>query len=1471
MLLSYSWGLPWSTDEYNPLSPCYPDPSRNATNVLVNYPLSWQGNYNNSQDVFYEVWLGVSPDSLFYQGFVTQMVNVTEHLYSFTPMLEPLTQYYWRIRAIAPTDTIWSGMWSFTTGEEFYQPLISVTPTSIYAVLTTAETSQAEITIANYGTAPLIWNSNIVLTRAEQRTGTNAYLTKENNKERELNAKIDNIDTNSIRDKDMNREGTSPMPEINLSPSSGTIEPNSSVICILNFIPGDSLGTYNYELQLSSNDPVSPLITVTLEYVVTSPIAYIPDNNFRRAINAALGQPSDYQPTIADLNALTGTLSAAVRNITSIEGAQYLINLQDLDLYYNQISGLSPLAGLTNLQLLYLNNNQISDLSPLAGLSNLQKLYLGVNQISDLSPLAGLTNLQGLNLTSNQISDLSPLAGLTNLSYLLLENNQISDLSPLAGLTNLQELWLSNNQISNLSPLEELTNLQDLALVENQISDLSPLTGLSNLQYLTLYNNQISDLSPLAGLSNLRTLHLGDNQISDLSPLTELTNLQQLGLQINPISYESMLLSQNWYLPWSTDEYNSLSPCYPVPNRDAINVSIGNDLFWQGNYGNSQDVFYEVWLGISPDSLFSQGLETQMVNATEHLYSFTPMLEPLTQYYWRIRAIAPTDTIWSGMWSFTTGEEFYQPIISVTPTNIYAELTTAETSQTEITIVNYGTATLIWNSNIVLTRAEQKTGTNAYLTKENNTERELNAKIENIDANSIRDKDINREGTSQMPEINLSPSSGTIEPNSSVTCILNFIPGDSLGSYNYELQLSSNDPSSPLITVTLEYVVTTIAYIPDNNFRMAINEALGQPSEYQPTIADLNGLTGALSANERNIISIVGAQYLTHLQYLYLNQNQISDLSPLAGLTNLQYLYLGDNQISDLSPLAGLINLRELNLYNNQISDLSPLVGLTNLRRLGLYDNQISDLSPLACLTNLLVLWLKNNQISDLSPLAGLTNLQYLYLWSNQINDLSPLEGLTNLQFIHLSDNQISDLSPLAGLTNLHELELGSNQISDLSPLAVLTNLNFLDLSGNQIIDLSPLAGLTNLQELWLSYNQISDLSPLEELTNLQELYLHYNQISDLSHLAGLTNLQELWLSYNQISDLSPLEGLTNLQYLYLQSNQISDLSPLEGLTNLQYLLLWSNQISDLSPLAELSNLQKLWLNSNQISDLSPLAGLTNLNYLNLNYNQISDLSPLDRLTNLQQLYLCGNKISDLNPLLGMTHLVYLYLDYNPISYESMLLSQSWSLPWSTNEYNSLSPCYPDPSRNATNVLVNYPLSWQGNYDHSQDVFYEVWLGFSSDNLSYIGSGNHISGTQYSFYLALQSDTQYYWRIRAIAPTDTIWSGMWSFSTGSYGAGNMSMLEPVSVTLAINALQNEVRLSWQRRRDDESYYVYWSENPYAEFPEGWNGPVNVTETNYTDTLTDKCFYRVFAMPSIRGETENKQNTKQRAIMPGRGE
>ena len=80
----------------------------------------------------------------------------------------------------------------------------------------------------------------------------------------------------------------------------------------------------------------------------------------------------------------------------------------DLDLSNNQITDISPLAGLTNLTnfgLLNLGRNKISDLSPLAGLTNLERLNLSYNQISDLSPLKGLTNLKSLDLSGNPIPE----------------------------------------------------------------------------------------------------------------------------------------------------------------------------------------------------------------------------------------------------------------------------------------------------------------------------------------------------------------------------------------------------------------------------------------------------------------------------------------------------------------------------------------------------------------------------------------------------------------------------------------------------------------------------------------------------------------------------------------------------------------------------------------------------------------------------------------------------------------------------------------------------------------------------------------------------------------------------------------------------------------------------------------------------------------------------------------------------------
>ena len=148
---------------------------------------------------------------------------------------------------------------------------------------------------------------------------------------------------------------------------------------------------------------------------------------------------------------------------------------------------------------------------------------------------------------------------------------------------------------------------------------------------------------------------------------------------------------------------------------------------------------------------------------------------------------------------------------------------------------------------------------------------------------------------------------------------------------------------------------------------------------------------------------------------VHLNDNRISDLSPLAALTDLTSLTLGGNEISDVSTLANLMNLESLALFRNSISELSALSGLTNLIELELYENAISDLSALSDLTRLRFLNLSDNAISDCSsdllPLSNLSDLMHLNLRNNGLSDVSTLlanGGLGSGDTVDLKNNPLS-------------------------------------------------------------------------------------------------------------------------------------------------------------------------------------------------------------------------------------------------------------------------------------------------------------------------------------------------------------------------------------------------------------------------------------------------------------------------------
>ena len=194
--------------------------------------------------------------------------------------------------------------------------------------------------------------------------------------------------------------------------------------------------------------------------------------------------------------------------------------------------------------------------------------------------------------------------------------------------------------------------------------------------------------------------------------------------------------------------------------------------------------------------------------------------------------------------------------------------------------------------------------------------------------------------------------------------------------------------------------------IPDPNLAAAVRDTLSLAPSDAITQLDMLGLTDLWDAANRQITDLTGLEHALYIRGLGLWDNQIHDITQLAGLTKLWFLSLSaplaaQSKIRDITPLATLKELKVLYLSGHQIADITPLVGLTYLGRLDISHNQISDVRPLAGLMNLTWLYLKGNAISDLSPLVantGLGNADSVEVSGNPLNYASIYTHIPALQ-----------------------------------------------------------------------------------------------------------------------------------------------------------------------------------------------------------------------------------------------------------------------------------------------------------------------------------------------------------------------------------------------------------------------------------------------------------------------------------------
>lgn len=131
----------------------------------------------------------------------------------------------------------------------------------------------------------------------------------------------------------------------------------------------------------------------------------------------------------------------------------------------------------------------------------------------------------------------------------------------------------------------------------------------------------------------------------------------------------------------------------------------------------------------------------------------------------------------------------------------------------------------------------------------------------------------------------------------------------------------------------------------DPRLEQALRAALVRPNGPLAT-DDLARLT-ELDARGAGIESLEGLQHCTGLVRLFLDDNAICDIGPLAGLANLAVLQLNRNRVADLGPLAGLAQLVIVGITGNPPADLTPLVGLDHLARFSMSLDGVCDVGPL--------------------------------------------------------------------------------------------------------------------------------------------------------------------------------------------------------------------------------------------------------------------------------------------------------------------------------------------------------------------------------------------------------------------------------------------------------------------------------------------------------------------------------------------
>ena len=309
--------------------------------------------------------------------------------------------------------------------------------------------------------------------------------------------------------------------------------------------------------------------------------------------------------------------------------------------------------------------------------------------------------------------------------------------------------------------------------------------------------------------------------------------------------------------------------------------------------------------------------------------------------------------------------------------------------------------------------------------------------------------------------------------------------------------------------------------------------------------------------------------------------------------------------------------------------------------------------------------------------------------------------------------------------------------------------------SGINVVAVYRSHGASELSE---QYRYISDytLADIPSLELRQAINIQLGYTDDLNRIPYLGELEMVKKLEIDFDDQRGIDQLSQLRFLFVDGIAISGISDGEYLNSLNYVMFHRCKLFDYTVFESTENLTVI-----QGSDGLPY----DFYDLRHNYNAgVIIFASHDAVqNNCMDLYGVDKYFQNLTTF-DLYHITYLTIDTCFVSYETwndVLPNIRGGAPAIEHTSpSSFAPCYPSPARN-TNVPNTSQLSWQGNFDDEPDVFYNVYIGKTRDQLALVAPFYSDNVYDYEF----ENNLDYYWRVEAFHGDTTYYSGIYHFST----------------------------------------------------------------------------------------------------------